>query len=132
MNEVPPPLLLIPSFKPPEEGTSAVMLRGFISSLLRSLFGGRIVVFRNHEIPLFKVERKALDEVFAPAAIAERSEAAGRQATREILFGIWRHLKPESRQWVIVAEAGFVEFARRRERLGTLTITASHPVAGEG
>ena len=102
------PLLLVPSFEIVRDGKSIVMTKGFVSSLMRSLFSGRIVVCRNHEMPLFKVGRTALDEVFMSIAGAEKSDWARRQATLELLFGLCGSVKPEPRQWVIVADAGSV------------------------
>lgn len=46
---------------PPIHRTMAKMLTG---GLLRNFFGGKIVVFRNTPAPLFKVERKGLEEIY--------------------------------------------------------------------
>jgi hypothetical protein len=100
-----PPILVTPFFELDQEWKASVGTKGFTSSLLRSLFSGSIVVFRNHEMPLFKVERKQLEEIFVPTVIFEKSEAPCQKATREFLFGLCAHLEPESRQWVIVADA---------------------------
>lgn len=35
-----------------------------VSSLLRTYFGGDIIVFRNSPEPLFRVERKGLEEIY--------------------------------------------------------------------
>ena len=64
-----------------------------------------MVVFRGGETPLFKVERKQLEEVQVPAAAGCKTEAGRRRAEREFLFGLEDHLKPEPRQWVIVSSA---------------------------
>ncbi len=40
------------------------MAKMLVSGLLRNFFDGRIVVFRNTPQPLFKVERKGLDEIY--------------------------------------------------------------------
>ena len=47
MNEPIPSLLVIPSLELNQGGKGPVTIKGFVSSLLRSLFSGGIVVFRN-------------------------------------------------------------------------------------
>jgi hypothetical protein len=86
--------------------SSTATTKGLISSLLRSLFSGRITVFRNQEVPLFKVERKVVAEVVAKTTIVDMSEAAKRRAKRELFYEHSSHLKPEPRQWVMVADTG--------------------------
>ena len=100
-----PRLLVTPSIEVAQDGKSLGTTKCFVSSLLRSLFSGQIGVLRNQELPLFRVERSAVTEVFLPAALTERSGPAKRRASREFLFGMGDQLKPEPRQWVIVADA---------------------------
>ncbi len=73
-----------------------------VSTLLRSLYSGRIAVFRNQEHPLFKIERKALSEFPVPFGIADRSETSRREITRQFLFGVDNFVTPERRQWVLI------------------------------
>lgn len=108
MNEPIPPLLVIPSLELSQDGKNSVTAKGFVSSLLRSLFSGGIVTFRNQELPLFKVERKAVDEVYVPNALAEKSATSRQRAMWEFLFGLGSYLKPEPRQWVIVADVASI------------------------
>lgn len=88
-------LLVIPAFDREGGGKIAVAGKAFASSLMRSLFGGRIVVIHDSGIPWFKVERKQLDEIHIPA----RSLKSPMES--------WPHLVgelgPQPRQWVIVA-----------------------------
>ena len=104
LNEPIPPLLVISSCELAQDGKSSVMIKGFVSSLLRSLYGGRMVVFRNHEMPVFKVERKEVDEVFVTATRREKPGAGGRSESMEFLLGLGKLVKPELRQWVIFAD----------------------------
>lgn len=97
------PLLIIPSFSRIPDTKSAVALKGLISSLMKSLYTGSIVVFRNCEMPLYKVERKQLEEVFVPAT-AQGVGISDRQAAKDFLFDLCNHLNPEDRQWVIIAD----------------------------
>jgi hypothetical protein len=100
-----PPLLVIPSFELAQAGKSRVMVKGFISSMQRSLFSGRIAVFRNRQTPMFKVERRALDEVFAQPAEKEECNVTHWELTIKFLSGLCSYVKPEPRQWLIVADA---------------------------
>jgi hypothetical protein len=65
-----------------------VRQRELVSSLTRSLFTGTCVVFRNGELPLFRVERKGVEEVHVPSALADKTEASRREAEREFLFAV--------------------------------------------
>jgi hypothetical protein len=44
-----------------------MMAKMLASSLLRTFFGGNIIVFRNSPEPLFRVERKGLEEIYIQA-----------------------------------------------------------------
>lgn len=105
MTKFVPPRLVIPSFDSVQTGPNASATKGFISSLLRSLYSGPITVFRNHELPLFKVERAFLDEVVVAVETSLTSATARRQVTREFLFGLCDITQPDARQWVIVAHS---------------------------
>lgn len=104
MNEPSFPLLIIPSFCQKPDGKSVVTLKGLVSSLMKSLFTGSIVVFKNSEMPLYKVERKQLEEVFIPTVVQGRG-VAERKAARDFLFDLCTYLNPEERQWVVFADA---------------------------
>jgi hypothetical protein len=75
------------------------------SSLSRSLFSGCVRVFRNHEMPLFKVERRQTEEIFVAAERRGRPGTDGRSEEREFLFGLGKHVNPGPRQWVIIQDA---------------------------
>jgi hypothetical protein len=79
-------------------------LRIATGSLFRTLFTGEIVIFRTGEMPLYKVERAQLTEVRVALPVSGNGEAERRRASREFLFNLCTQIKPESRQWVIVAD----------------------------
>ncbi len=66
MAELIPPsvLLYTMAFDSPGSLVRRVMAKLLVSSLLRSYFNGRIVVFRNTEAPLFKVAKAGVEEVY--------------------------------------------------------------------
>jgi hypothetical protein len=78
---------------------SPVELRVVVSSQLRSLFTGEIIVFRTSDMPLYKVARTQLTEI---PVIGKRGAERCR-VSQEFLFNLCTHIKPEPRQWVIVA-----------------------------
>jgi hypothetical protein len=80
------------------------VLRLVSSSLLRSLFTGELVIFRTGEMPLYKVERAQVTEVPVEIPVSGNGEAEKRRASREFLFNLCTQIKPEPRQWVIVAD----------------------------
>lgn len=102
------PILVINSFEWPGESGGNLRAKIFAASLMRSLFTGTIVVFRNREMPLFKVERRQLEEIFVPLRIAEEGAAAERRARMEFLNALGIHLRPAPRQWVILADPASV------------------------
>ena len=59
-----PSLVYTIAFDPPGSEGCRVLAKMLASSLLRTGFGGDVLVFRNSEVPLFLVERKGLEEVF--------------------------------------------------------------------
>lgn len=75
------------------------------SSLLRTLYTGSVVVFQDGDMRLFKVERKQLEVVQVPVSTRCKTAADRQRAEREFLFCLGDYLKPEPRQWVIVADA---------------------------
>jgi len=107
MIELPPPILAIAMVTTPSSRSKLALTKGCVSSLLRSLFGGQISVFRNHELPVFKVERSALTEVLVPSS-RTGSLPSVQLLTRERLFTLSDMLAPESRQWVFIADAASV------------------------
>ena len=52
------------AFDPPGSPGHSSMAKMLASSLLRTYFGGDIIVFRNSPEPLFRVERKGLEEIY--------------------------------------------------------------------
>jgi hypothetical protein len=75
-----------------------------VSALLRSLFSGEIVVFHPGEMPLYKVERARVTEVPVGFPVSGSRGADKRRTSRELLFNLNDQIKPEPRQWVIVAD----------------------------
>jgi hypothetical protein len=52
------------AFDPPGSPGHRTMAKMLASSLLRTYFGGDIIIFRNSPEPLFRIERKGLDEIY--------------------------------------------------------------------
>ena len=52
------------AFDPPGSPGHSSMAKMLVSSLLRTYFGGDIIVFRNSPEPPFRVERKGLEEIY--------------------------------------------------------------------
>lgn len=65
------------------------------SSLLRSLFGGRLIVFHDDMQPLFRIERKQMEESMPPA---EGEEISLLDRVKPYLTG--------ARQWVVFSGNG--------------------------
>jgi hypothetical protein len=59
-----PHLLYTVAFDPPGSEGCRILAKMLASSLLRTGFGGDILIFRNSEAPLFLVGRQGLEEVF--------------------------------------------------------------------
>jgi hypothetical protein len=72
------------------------------SSLGRSLFSGRMIFFRNEEMPLFRFERKRLDEVMATTPPSAKSNEENQVVNREFLFQLRGYLEPAPRHWVMI------------------------------
>ncbi len=77
---------------------SGVNQKCFVSSLFRTLYSGRILAVSSKDTPLFKVERKQLEERHADAdgIAGSRDRAVCRQ--------IREHARPGPDDWVIVAD----------------------------
>lgn len=52
------------AFDPPGSPGHRMMAKMLAASLLRTYFGGDIIIFRNSPDPLFRVQRKGLDEIY--------------------------------------------------------------------
>jgi len=104
MSESGAPLLFTVSIEVAKHShpTSAKILA---TSLSRSLFSGSLHIFRNHEMSLFKVDRRQMEEVFVPAALREKTNVDSRRNSREFLFELRKQVQPEPRQWVIISDA---------------------------
>lgn len=91
------PLLITIDPRGGRDGRANVNQKAFVSSLLRTLFSGRIQAISASESPLFKVERRHVDEFhMAKADSADPSKA--------ICGQIREHVRPGPDQWVIVAD----------------------------
>lgn len=99
--ESPEVLLIVPALDPFFDNLSVAVVKEFVSSLLRSLFSGRILLFRNDEMPLFRVERSQLEEIAIPLPKAGTTSAT--IANREFLWTLGERIDPSPRQWVVVA-----------------------------
>lgn len=97
------PLFVISSFSLEKE--KGVIARSLASSLARSLYSGSIIIFHNHERPLFRVERKQVDEIMLPRFGAERLFDESPTINRDFLLSMDKHLTVLPDRWVIVAEA---------------------------
>jgi hypothetical protein len=102
------PMLVIPSNSRIPQRLNLVKSRKFLtSSLMRSLYTGSMVVFRNDDMPLYKIERKLLDEIIITPQIDSLPGAGQNKTTQDYIFELCDHINPAPRQWVIVAdEAG--------------------------
>lgn len=86
------------------ESQNPLRYRITIASFLRSLFTGDVVVPHAGEKPLFKVERARLTEVPIKFDEFERAEEIGGRAPRDYLLNLCTQIRPEPRQWVIIAD----------------------------
>lgn len=98
------PILVVAAFETKDEPNANVITKAFVSSLLRSLFSGTVMVLGNRELSLFKVERKLVKEIYLPLVITEDAGEARRKIGTRFLTGIANHVKPTSNQWVVVAD----------------------------
>lgn len=72
---------------------------------MRSLFSGKQFIFHGSEFSLFKVERAQLNEVGIVSPDPRSGAAGASQWRREVLVSTLGDIRPEPRQWVIVADA---------------------------
>ena len=119
---------------PPGSRTSRQLGKVQASSLLRTLFPGEMVVWRNFPEPLYPVERKGVHEVdFVPDRPLrnEELEDLRREAKGQMARSLVSHASRY--EWIILADAGVMALrnwdhlferseaevlvARRRERL---------------
>jgi hypothetical protein len=94
---------------PPGSRTSRQLGKVQVSSLLRTLFSGEVVVWRNFPEPLYPVERKGVHEVdFVPdrPVRAEGLEDLLREAKCQMARSLVSHASRY--EWVILADAGVV------------------------
>ena len=66
------------AFDPPGSPGHRMMAKMLASSLLRTYFGGDILIFRNSPDPLFRVERKWLEEIYQRCPRFEKVQGAPR------------------------------------------------------
>jgi hypothetical protein len=85
--------------------TNSSLTKALVSSLGRSLFSGGIIVFKNDEHPLFRFERKQVDEVTVAPPEPSGPHLNYRDVNREFLFQLSTCVKAERRQWVFVSAA---------------------------
>jgi len=67
-------LLYTVAFDPPGRKEHRTMARMLVTGLLRSYFSGRIVIFRNQPEPVFKVERRNVEEIYVEGEDQDRNE----------------------------------------------------------
>jgi hypothetical protein len=104
MTEPDLPLLVTWSFNETGNPSPGNLVKNQASSLMRSFFSGRISIFKNYQTPLFKIDRRNVDEEMVSLPIIGKSEEAMSNATTAFLFQLPKHLKPDGRQWVIVSD----------------------------
>jgi hypothetical protein len=97
--------LLVGSSVTSTEYSNLISIKILVSSLSRSLFNGSIHIFRNYETPLFKAERRQINEVFLSTSQMEMPRMKIGIESREFLLGHCKYLNPEPRQWVIIPDA---------------------------
>ena len=54
------------AFDPPQSPGHRAMAKMLAGSLMRTYFDGDFVIFRNSEEPLFRLERKGIEEIYLP------------------------------------------------------------------
>jgi hypothetical protein len=85
-------------------GNGMMMVKGLVSSMTRSTFSGRLLVLRNSEMPIYRVGRKAVDELFVSAAMSESFDLTVRKTRKQISNCMSELVKPAARQWVVMAD----------------------------
>jgi hypothetical protein len=96
------PLLVTWSFQETGNPSPGYLVKNLGSSLMRSLFSGGITIFKNYQTPLFKIERRNVDEEVISLPVVGKSEEAVRNAATTFIFQMAKHLKPGGRRWVII------------------------------
>ena len=104
MTESDLPLLVTWSFNETGDPSPGNLVKNQASSLMRSLFSGGISIFKNYQTPLFKIDRRNVDEEVVSLPIVGKSAEAVDGATATFVFQLGKYLKPEGRQWVIVSD----------------------------
>lgn len=103
------PIVVVPALEPPDGQPSArIMAKGLAASLARSLFCGEIVIFRNRDTPVFRVERKGIQEITVRPALPRSLEDVSGVGNDYLLFSLAEFLQPHPRQWVIIADSASV------------------------
>lgn len=103
-------LVLVTALDPPGSRQMRFLSKTLASSLLRSLFGGRVVVERNFPEPIFPIERVAVKEIHRdhPELTANRDDHWG-YFWRERVATLARLAEPASEfGWVVLCDADVV------------------------
>jgi hypothetical protein len=104
MTESDLPLLVTWSFNETGDPSPGILVKNQASSLMRSLFSGSLLIFKNYPTPLFKIDRRNVDEEMVSLPIVGKSDRAIDGGTAAFIFQMPKHLKSEGRQWVIVSD----------------------------
>jgi hypothetical protein len=97
------PILILTAIDSPRSNTAAIAAKLFVSSLLKSMYTGKIVVFKNTEVPLFKVERTRVEEVIVPFMIPPNMSR--KEANLIFQNKVLQYISPADEQWVIFANS---------------------------
>jgi len=93
----------------PGTAGSRTMAKLLCSSLLRSFWGGRILVFRNFARPLFPVERKGLEEIFVATpdyeAVPDGRMRFLTDALEARILAVDGIERPEQYEWIAYLDA---------------------------
>ncbi len=100
-----------------------------ISSLLRSNFEGEIKVFRNLEQPLYKVDRRKLDETYVPLHAENLDNLYEYGATWEFLNTLVERIQPHDWAWVVVADPSSLAMRSLDHLLPERSTEVGHPYA---
>ena len=101
------PLLVLTSMDADRSANRALLAKGCASSLMRNLFSGDLLIVRNSLEPVFRVDRKRLDE----KAITLPTETDPLSRFQTDLRALSEHLETleiAPRQWVLIASAASV------------------------
>lgn len=100
------PVLVVVISESQNSNGPIVRTKGLVSSLLRSLYSGRIVVIRQSGDPLYKVERTAVEELWiSRAKIDKVSNSLATTSKFHFNLSLVCDVEAELRQWVIVANS---------------------------